>query len=208
MFTRVLSRYSVPFFRKSFQERVHPWLRACFGEDFDQEHHAREARFIEEAIELFQARGRSFDELISVAKYVYSRPVGDPYQEVGGVMTTLAALCIVSKLDMHEAGETELARIWTKVDQIREKQARKPLHSPLPGASAGHKDVPNNWKPTEAQLNSACMSFRHDFGLLSPEEQREIRFVAREWLRAWMWELPKTPLLREVKAPIPNTHDA
>ncbi|WP_457817370.1 hypothetical protein, partial [Staphylococcus aureus] len=36
------------------------------------------------------------------------------------------------KMDMHAAGETELARIWTKVDQIRAKQAAKPKHSPLP----------------------------------------------------------------------------
>ena len=202
MFAITLGNRSIPFIGKAFQERVRPWLVACFGEDFDQEHHAREARFIEEAIELFQSRGRSFEELISVAKYVYSRPPGDPHQEAGGVMTTLAALCIVSRLDMHEAGETELARIWTKVDEIREKQARKPRHSPLPGADAGHREMPNNWQPTDAQLDSACYSYRHDFGLLSPEEQASVRFQAKEWLRAWMWELPKTPLLREIKAPV------
>ena len=201
MFAITLGKHSIPFIGKAFQERVRPWLVACFGEDFDQEHHAREARFIEEAIELFQARGRSFDELISVAKYVYSRPVGDAHQEVGGVMTTLAALCIVSKLDMHEAGETELARIWTKVDAIREKQARKPRHSPLPGNDAGHREIPNNWQPTEEQVTSACYSFRHDFGLLPPLERAEIRATAKEWLRAWMHELPKTPMLRVIKAP-------
>lgn len=201
MLARFFSSWSIPFPGRQFQSRVRPWLVACFGEDFDQEHHAREARFIEEAIELFQARGRSFEELISVAKYVYSRPVGDPRQEVGGVMTTLAALCIVSKLNMHEAGNAELARIWTKVDQIREKQARKPRHSPLPGTDANHKDIPNNWEPTEAQINSACMSYRHDFGLLPPKEQSELRAQAKYWLQAWMWELPKTPLLRTIKAP-------
>ncbi|MNN11716.1 hypothetical protein D3C81_1246860 [compost metagenome] len=64
--------------------------------------------------------------------YVYGRPVGDKHQEVGGVMVTLAALCLAQGLDMHTAGETELARIWTKVEQIRAKQAAKPKHSPLP----------------------------------------------------------------------------
>ncbi|MFM0155696.1 hypothetical protein [Paraburkholderia sediminicola] len=34
--------------------------------------------------------------------------------------------------DMHTAGETELARIWTKVEAIRAKQVAKPKHSPLP----------------------------------------------------------------------------
>jgi hypothetical protein len=33
---------------------------------------------------------------------------------------------------MHACGETELARIWTKVEAIRAKQAAKPKHSPLP----------------------------------------------------------------------------
>lgn len=188
--------------QEPFQARVRPWLVACFTEDFDSEEHAREARFIEEAIELFQAKGRSFEELISVAKYVYSRPIGEVYQEVGGVMTTLAALCIVSKLDMHEAGEAELARIWTKVDAIRAKQASKPRHSPLPGTTPGYIEPENNWEPTDAQINSACMSFRHDFGLLSDEERARTKFYAREWLRAWLRELPKTHVLRDIKAPV------
>lgn len=47
-------------------------------------------------------------------------------------MVTLAALCLANALDMHDAAETELARIWTKVEAIRAKQAAKPKHSPLP----------------------------------------------------------------------------
>jgi len=35
---------------------------------------------------------------------------------------------------MHKNGEVELNRIWTKVDEIRAKQACKPSHSPLPEA--------------------------------------------------------------------------
>ncbi|WP_230975137.1 hypothetical protein [Burkholderia stagnalis] len=64
--------------------------------------------------------------------YTWSRPVGEPSQEVGGVMVTLAALCLANGLNLHAAGDTELARIWTKVEQIRAKQATKPKHSPLP----------------------------------------------------------------------------
>jgi hypothetical protein len=50
-------------------------------------------------------------------------------------MVTLAALCLANGFDMH-AEETELARVWTKVEQIRAKQAAKPKHSPLSGVSA------------------------------------------------------------------------
>jgi hypothetical protein len=47
-------------------------------------------------------------------------------------MVTLAALCLANDLNMHLAGADELARIWTKVEAIRAKQAGKPKHSPLP----------------------------------------------------------------------------
>ncbi len=52
------------------------------------------------------------------------------------MMVTLAAYCLAHGLDMHGAGETELARIWTKVEQIRAKQATKPVGSALPVAQA------------------------------------------------------------------------
>ena len=51
-------------------------------------------------------------------------------------MITLAALCLANGLDMHAAGETELARIWTMVEKIRAKQAAKPKHSPQPEQAA------------------------------------------------------------------------
>lgn len=38
---------------------------------------------------------------------------------------------------------------------------------------------------TDAQINDACLSFRHDFGLLPPEEQLELRVIAKSWLEAW-----------------------
>lgn len=38
---------------------------------------------------------------------------------------------------------------------------------------------------TEAQLNSVCLSYRHDFGLMDSEEQERMRWTAKEWLRAF-----------------------
>ena len=43
-------------------------------------------------------------------------------------------------------------------------------------------------KPTAKQITSACLSYRHDYGVLSPEEQKMVRFEAVEWLRAWQKE--------------------
>mgnify|MGYP007027781017 CR=1 FL=1 len=114
------------------QQRVHPWLMACFGPEISADTVERNHRFLEEALELVQACDCSREDAHKLVDYVFDRPVGERHQEVGGVMITLAALCLAQKLDMHQAGEDELARIWTKVDMIRQKQASKPRNSPLP----------------------------------------------------------------------------
>lgn len=116
----------------SFQDRVHPWLMECFGQQIASDKAERNHRFLEEALELVQALGCTPESAHQLVDYVYGRPVGHPPQEVGGVMVTLAALCLAQEMDMHQAGETELARIWTKLEQIRMKQAAKPKHGPLP----------------------------------------------------------------------------
>lgn len=117
----------------SFQDRVQPWMLECFGLTISADYQERNHRFLEEALELVQARGATASEAHQLVDYVYGRPAGDPVQEVGGVMVTLAALCLANGMDMHAAAETELARIWTMVEQIRAKQAAKPAMSPLPG---------------------------------------------------------------------------
>ena len=72
------------------------------------------------------------DRVGQLANYVWSRPAGEPAQEVGGVLLTLAAYCNAHDLDMQAAGETELSRVWGKVEAIRAKQAAKPAGSALP----------------------------------------------------------------------------
>jgi len=120
----------------SFQERVAPWMDATFGAMIAGDKEERAHRFLEEALELVQSTGTTAGEAHQLVDYAFGRPIGETRQEVGGVMVTLAALCLAHRLDMHEAAETELARVWTKVEQIRAKQAAKPKHSPLPERSA------------------------------------------------------------------------
>jgi len=127
---------------ETLQERVQPWMLACFGEVIAGDREERNHRFLEEALELVQACGCTASEAHQLVDYVFGREIGEPPQEVGGVMVTLAALCLANGIDMHAAAETELARIWTKVEAIRAKQAAKPKHSPLPEhASADKPDV-------------------------------------------------------------------
>ncbi|MFM0165704.1 hypothetical protein PQR39_35410 [Paraburkholderia sediminicola] len=117
-----------------FQFRVQPWMLACFGAEISADREERNHRFYEEATEAVQANGMTCSEAHQLVDYTYGRPIGELHQEIGGVMVTLAALCLASGVGMHEAAETELARVWTKVEQIRAKQAAKPKHSALPVA--------------------------------------------------------------------------
>ena len=119
-----------------FQDRVQPWLVSCFGEDIAADRLERCDRFTEEAMELVQAVGYDRARAHALVDWVFDRETGEPHQEVGGVMVTLAALCIAHKLDLHEDGERELARISTPEMQakIRAKQLAKPTGSALPVA--------------------------------------------------------------------------
>lgn len=125
-----------PVVQGTLQERVQPWMMACFGPAISADVTERNHRFLEESLELVQSTGCTQSEAHQLVDYVFGRPAGEPAQEIGGVMITLAALCLAIGADMDQCGETELARIWTCVEKIRDKQAAKPPHSPLPVPSA------------------------------------------------------------------------
>jgi hypothetical protein len=138
------------------------------------------------------------EEAHALVDYTWSRPKGERFQEVGGVMVTLAALCLANGLDMHAAGETELARITepATMERIRAKQAAKPKHSPLPEHAAPAAPQPAQKEPlapddVERQYRGSvhigsglpratcqcgfCTKHRHGFnrGNASQEEQHE-----------------------------------
>lgn len=119
----------------TYQSRVRCWIIECFGLAIANHSKERNHRFGEESLEALQAFGTTKEEVLELVEYVYSRPVGDPKQEVGGVMVTLAAKCAEHNIDMMECAETELARILSPevMERIRQKQLTKPAHSTLPG---------------------------------------------------------------------------
>lgn len=121
----------------AFQARVAEWMMVCFNAEIAADKPTRNFRFLEEAVELVQACGMTKDEVLKLVDYVYGRPDGEPFQEVGGVLVTLATLCSAQGVNMDSAGDTELERIWSPeiMEKIRAKQRTKPNHSPLPGAA-------------------------------------------------------------------------
>lgn len=86
----------------------------------------RNHRFLEEALELVQSTNMTRHEAHLLVDYVFDRPVGHPSQEVGGVMNTLAGLCEANDIDMMDAAEEELFRVWRNIYEIREKSKTKP----------------------------------------------------------------------------------
>lgn len=117
----------------TFQQRAAAWVLECFGPEGTKNILHRCYRFLEEALELVQSLGMSRVEAHQLVDYVFGREKGDPWQEAGGTSMTLAALCTAADIDMAKASEMELARVWTKVEAIRAKEATKPKTGPLPG---------------------------------------------------------------------------
>lgn len=116
----------------AFQSGVDQWMDACFGDTIKADKVERCDRFIEEALEFVQAIGYSAERAHALVDYVFGRDIGEVNQEVGGVMVTLAAACNTVGVDIGAAAQAELARVWTKVEAIRAKQAAKPTGSALP----------------------------------------------------------------------------
>lgn len=117
---KVRQRKEIPY-----QERVTDWIRSTFGEDVITDIPERVARFMEEAIELGQALGATREDMYRLITYTYSRALGEPEQEIGGVMVTLNGLATAVGINTLDAAETELARNIQNAPSIREKWLAK-----------------------------------------------------------------------------------
>lgn len=120
---------------ENYQSKITTWLLECFGEEIASDKTERSFRFTEESLELVQSLGITKEQVLKLVEYVFNRTKGEPHQEVGGTMVTLAALCYAAKLDMDKAADDEYQRILLNVEKIRTKHFNKPkdVLSPIPG---------------------------------------------------------------------------
>lgn len=123
--------------KPEFQDRVSDAHHALFHDD-PTDIEERRARFLEEVYETVQAFGMSEQEAVKLAGYSFNRPVGEPNQEIGGAMVTLASLCIVAGYDLMECAEADLEKLQRPetIERIRAKRATRHGRGPLPGLSA------------------------------------------------------------------------
>lgn len=111
----------------SFQARCMKWILAWLQSNLVWNKQERNQRFLEEALELVQSLDMDRETAHKLIDYVFDRPKGEPKQELGGVMNTLAILSETNSMGMWEAAEQELTRCWNDIDKIREKQKGKPI---------------------------------------------------------------------------------
>ncbi len=123
----------------SFQDEVSEWIKTCFPADVCDDMRERGDRVLEEVLELLQSHGYDRRRVAPLVQYVYERPVGEPKQEMGGVMVTLAAYARAARLGMYACANEELSRIRSVevIAKIRKKQElKRAIHSEV-GAGEG-----------------------------------------------------------------------
>ena len=111
--------------------RVRSWLTRVFGKASLQDVEERGLRFGEESLELIQSLGVTREQALALVKQVYDKPAGEPQQELGGTLVTLASLCVVAGLDADDCYRREFMRCEQPdvMEKIRRKHAEKAVVS-------------------------------------------------------------------------------
>lgn len=157
----------------SFQALVQNWCVATFGETVANDVSERRWRFTEEALELVQSLGMTKSEAVTLVDYVFARSAGEPKQELGGVMVTLAALSAAENMDMVHCGEIELNRVSQPEVQarVRAKQEAKVAAGLTSNPLPGDPDAPRNEMTSEDVGRIAARALRNPSSITAAEIQ-------------------------------------
>lgn len=107
---------------KTFQKLIWNWGVAAFGPRHMTSKYERALRMLEEAMELAQACEVSKEKAMLSLDYVYARPVGDAYTELGDVLMTTLAL--TSNLN-YDADDVLTSRFMIVTSKPFEKYAAR-----------------------------------------------------------------------------------
>lgn len=99
------------------EERTMTWLRSRLGDGPATDVQERVSRLYEEVTELAQAEGLTHGYLKSLLDYVFMRPIGEPFQEAGGVSVTLYGYAAAKGWTVQGAFETEIRRVEEKTPE-------------------------------------------------------------------------------------------
>src|ERR1700687_2889410 len=96
------------------QELVLDWVTRAFGPDHANSKQQLVVRFLEEAIELYQACGADRGMAHKLIDYIFDRSPGYVNREVGQVGLTLLAVAEAIGISADLAEEDEISRVLSK----------------------------------------------------------------------------------------------
>ena len=104
----------ISFSRDTRQALVADWIAKAFGADHATSLPQRGLRMLEEAIEAYQSAGGTSEMAHKLVDYIFSRPIGELGQEIGGIMITVYGLANAAGLSVEAEEEREYRRVLSK----------------------------------------------------------------------------------------------
>jgi hypothetical protein len=124
------------------QDKVSTWGAACFGAEHMADHKVRALRLLEEAIEFAQSVEAPMEQCAKLVEYVYSRPSGEPKQELGGVGVGWVAAAAALSTTALEALRTEVERVSSKPRSHFTQRNQNKLDAGFTGAAQPERPGP------------------------------------------------------------------
>jgi NTP pyrophosphatase (non-canonical NTP hydrolase) len=109
------------------------WAIRCFGQKHVYDFGVRALRLAEEAAEMAQACDVPKEKMLELIEVVYSRPAGQPDQELGGVAMTATVLAAAMGHDLEAFFDVELRRVLAKSPEHFAKRNQEKLDLGLTG---------------------------------------------------------------------------
>ena len=107
------------------QNRVFDWVTKAFGPDHANHVQQRSLRFLEEAIELYQAAGGNLDQAHKLLDFIFARPVGELSKEIGAVVLSLLSVAAAAGWDADEEEQREVDRVTSKDPEVFAERNRQ-----------------------------------------------------------------------------------
>ena len=114
------------------------WAIRCFGQSHVFDDKVRSLRIAEEAVELCQSMEVPKEKALALVEMVYSRPAGEPHQELGGVMMTVTVMCAAHGRDTDDILLTELRRVLEKSPDHFAKRNQEKIDLGMGSKAASH----------------------------------------------------------------------